>query len=247
MPRPKQEAKVSKLMSLVVKAFALVFVLTLDKQNAINFQLLGGIWILQTFPAVVFSLFTRWFHRWALLAGWAVSMVYGTVEAYQVVNPVTGSHFGGSLALMPGIEKMGYIAMTAFALNLAITIVLSAILNATKVSNGQDETIPFDYFADADDPRVVKDLKEHGSHTQPYGDPDDVPGNARAALALRRTRRPGPHREGGGPVGSCLSAGSGSSAPRTCRCSGWSPSRPRCRAAGRRGPCSGPSTRRPTS
>src|SRR5205823_8197224 len=46
------EARVSKLVSLVVKAFALVFVLTLDKQNAINFQLLGGIWILQTFPAI---------------------------------------------------------------------------------------------------------------------------------------------------------------------------------------------------
>ena len=58
-----EEAKVSKLASLVVKAFALVFVLTLDKQNAINFQLLGGIWILQTFPAIVFSLYTRWFHR----------------------------------------------------------------------------------------------------------------------------------------------------------------------------------------
>ena len=60
---PAQEAKVSKLMSLLVKAFALVFVLTLDKQNAINFQLLGGIWIMQTFPVIVFSLFTRWFHR----------------------------------------------------------------------------------------------------------------------------------------------------------------------------------------
>src|SRR4029078_5031197 len=43
------EARVGKLVSLVVKAFALVFVLTLDKQQAINFQLLGGIWILQTF------------------------------------------------------------------------------------------------------------------------------------------------------------------------------------------------------
>ncbi len=177
---PKQEAKVSKLMSLVVKAFALVFVLTLDKQNAINFQLLGGIWILQTFPAVVFSLFTRWFHRWALLAGWAVAMVYGTVEAYQVVNPVTGSHFGGSLALMPGIEKMGYIAMTAFTLNLVVSVVLSAILNAVKVSNGDDETIPFDYFADADDPRVQKDLADHSTHGEPYGDPDDIPGNAPA-------------------------------------------------------------------
>ncbi len=177
---PKQEAKVSKLMSLLVKAFALLFVLTLDKQNAINFQLLGGIWILQTFPAVVFSLFTRWFHRWALLAGWAVAMVYGTVEAYQVVNPVTGKHFGGSLALMPGIEQMGYIAMTAFSLNLVISVVLSAILNATKVSNGQDETIPFDYFADADDPRVQKDLAEHSAHSEAYGDPDDIPGNAPA-------------------------------------------------------------------
>ena len=93
-----QEAKVSKLMSLLVKAFALLFVFTMDKQNAINFQLLGGIWILQTFPAIVFSLYTRWFHKWALLAGWAVGMVYGTVKAYQVINPATGKHFGGSLA-----------------------------------------------------------------------------------------------------------------------------------------------------
>jgi len=104
---PAQEAKVSKLMSLVVKAFALVFVLTLDNQNAINFQLLGGIWILQTFPAIVFSLYTRWFHRHALLAGWAVSMVYGTVEAYQVINPATGKNFGGSLAEIPGLGEMG--------------------------------------------------------------------------------------------------------------------------------------------
>jgi SSS family solute:Na+ symporter len=71
-----EEARVSKLMSLVVKAFALVFVLTLDKQNAINFQLLGGIWILQTFPAVVFSLYTRWFHRRALFIGWLIGIVF---------------------------------------------------------------------------------------------------------------------------------------------------------------------------
>jgi hypothetical protein len=41
------------------------FELTLDKQNALNFQLLGGVWILQTLPAIVFGLFTRWFHRCA--------------------------------------------------------------------------------------------------------------------------------------------------------------------------------------
>ena len=69
---PAQEAKVSKLASLLVKFGALVFVLGMDKTIALNLQLLGGIWILQTFPAIVVGLFTRWFHRWALLAGWAV-------------------------------------------------------------------------------------------------------------------------------------------------------------------------------
>ena len=77
-----QEAKVSKIVSLITKLGALLFVLTLDKQNALNFQLLGGVWILQTLPAIVFGLFTRWFHRWALLIGWAVGMTYGTVVAY---------------------------------------------------------------------------------------------------------------------------------------------------------------------
>ena len=81
---PKQEARQSKLISLVVKFGALAFVLGLGTQDAINFQLLGGVWILQTMPALVFSLYTRWFHRWALLAGWAVGMVYGTWTAYNV-------------------------------------------------------------------------------------------------------------------------------------------------------------------
>jgi SSS family solute:Na+ symporter len=150
-----EEAKVSKIASLVVKAFALVFVLSLDKQNAINFQLLGGIWILQTFPAIVFSLFTRWFHKWALLAGWAVGMVYGTVAAYKVASPAT-KHFGGSLYNIPALGEMGYIAMTAFVLNVVVAVVLTVVLTAAKVSNGADETASGDYYADAGDPRVEK-------------------------------------------------------------------------------------------
>lgn len=153
-----QEAKVGKLVSLLVKAFALVFVLTLDKQNAINFQLLGGIWILQTLPSIVFGLYTRWFHRWALLGGWAVGMVYGTIAAYNVINPTTKGHFGGSLAMIPMLGKMGYIAMTAFVINLIIAIVATLILRGLKVDPGRDDTIKGDYFADAGDPRVEKNL-----------------------------------------------------------------------------------------
>ncbi|QIM20145.1 sodium:solute symporter [Phycicoccus sp. HDW14] len=154
---PKQEAKVSKLVSLVVKAFALVFVLALDKQNAINFQLLGGIWILQTFPAVVLGLYTRWLHRWALTAGWAVGMVYGTWQAWSVANPRAGiNHFGGSLDTIPIIGQMGYIAMTAFVINLLVAVVGTLVLRLAKAPEGEDETIRGDYFADAGDPRVEK-------------------------------------------------------------------------------------------
>ena len=149
----QQEAKVSKVASLVVKAFALVFVLTMDKQNAINLQLLGGIWILQTFPAIVFSLYTRWFHRWALLAGWAVGMAYGTIAAYNVASAAT-PHFGGSLSAVPVWGQMGYIAVTAFVLNVVVAAVLTVILRATKTPAGIDATQPPDYFADEGDPRV---------------------------------------------------------------------------------------------
>jgi solute:Na+ symporter, SSS family len=154
-----EEANVSKLVSLVVKGFALIFVLTLDKQNAINFQLLGGIWILQTFPAIVFGLYTRWFHRWGLLAGWAVGMTYGTLTAYNVVNPATGNHFAGSLSMIPGIGQLGYIALTAFALNSITSAVVTAALDAAGVPHGHDETVKGDYFADEGDPRVEKHRK----------------------------------------------------------------------------------------
>jgi len=150
---PQQEAKVSKVASLVVKAFALVFVLVLDKQNAINFQLLGGIWILQTFPSIVFGLYTRWFHRWALLAGWAVGMFYGTLKAYNVSSATT-PHFGGSVASIEGLGEMGYIALTAFVINVVIAVVLTLILRAVKAPEGLDKTIPADYFADEGDPKV---------------------------------------------------------------------------------------------
>src|SRR5262249_25363998 len=51
---PAGEARVAKITSLVVKLGALLAVLFLPTQFALDLQLLGGMWILQTFPAVVF-------------------------------------------------------------------------------------------------------------------------------------------------------------------------------------------------
>ncbi len=149
-----QEAKVSKLTSLVTKVGALLFVLMLDKQNALNFQLLGGIWILQTLPSIVFGLFTGWFHRWALLGGWAAGMIFGTVTAYGYCTACTTRPFGNSLSNVPLIGDAGYIGITALALNLVVLVAGTAILRAMNVSNGTDITRQKDYFADVGDPGV---------------------------------------------------------------------------------------------
>ena len=153
---PKTEAKVSKIVSLVVKVGALIFVIAMDQSAAINMQLLGGIWILQTFPAVVAGLYTRWFDRWALLAGWAVGIAFGTASAYNVINPVTHAHFGGSIAPIPGTNFTVYIAVSAFVLNLVVAVVLTLVLRALNVPQGQDKTRRSDYGADETDPKVVE-------------------------------------------------------------------------------------------
>ena len=155
---PGEEARVSKLVSLVVKFGALVFVIGLDKSFAINLQLLGGIWILQTFPAIVGGLYTRWFHRFALLAGWAAAMAYGTVVAYHVPVPgKPGSHFGGSTATAPIIGQKAYIALTALVLNVAVVVVLTIVFRAARVPEGTDGTVADDYLADAGE-ADVRDL-----------------------------------------------------------------------------------------
>ena len=81
-------------------------------------------------------------------------MVYGTVTAYNVVNPLTGKHLGGSVAPISFIGKAGYIALTAFVLNVIVAAVVTLALRAAKVPEGVDETRPEDYRADAGDPSV---------------------------------------------------------------------------------------------
>ncbi len=142
---PRDEARMAKLASLVVKFGALVFIIALEnaRQEAIDFQLLGGVWILQTFPAVIFGLYTRWFHRWALLAGWAVGMVTGTAMA-------ASQHFTAIYPLqIGGFELRGYGAFYAFIANVIVVVVASAVLNAIGVARGVDETVAEDYMRDS--------------------------------------------------------------------------------------------------
>jgi solute:Na+ symporter, SSS family len=161
---PAQETRVARLASLVMKVGALGFALALNKTFSINLQLLGGIWVLQIFPAVVISLYTRWFHRFALIIGWAVAMVYGTVQAYR--TPGGGqAHFGGSSA--PLFGHVTYIAVAALVLNLVVAAVLTLVFRALRVQDGYDETRPEDYVADPVPARASP--AEHGLNQERRG------------------------------------------------------------------------------
>jgi SSS family solute:Na+ symporter len=83
-PTDKQEATMAKLVSLIVKVGALVFIVFVPTKYAVQLQLLGGIWIIQTLPAILFGIYTRWFNSWALLLGWAVGTCVGTWMAFAV-------------------------------------------------------------------------------------------------------------------------------------------------------------------
>ena len=61
---------------------------------------------------------------------------------------------------------MGYIALTAFVLNIGIAVVVTLLLNVAKVSNGTDATKPGDYYADVGDPRVDADLASEDDPTR---------------------------------------------------------------------------------
>ncbi len=169
---PAQEAKSSKLASLVVKVGALVAIIALDPQFSIDLQLIGGIIILQTLPAVALGLYTRWFHRWALIAGWAAGMAVGFWATYQIPQKqfnedgsitIVKAHFGGSgLPLSElGFDSTSsiYAGLVALLANLVVCALGTVIFRALKVPEGQDVTKTTEYFADQDDARL-RDLEE---------------------------------------------------------------------------------------
>jgi len=136
----QQESKMAKLVSLVVKVGALAFIIFLPLDYAINLQLLGGIWILQTFPAIIIGLYNNWFNRWALVLGWLVGMVSGTYMAFSA-----GLKSTYPLHLF-GFTLPGYAAIYALVLNFVVAIVLTFVFKALGMENGKDETVKEDYL-----------------------------------------------------------------------------------------------------
>jgi len=153
------QARVSKIVSLLVKFGALLVILLIDPQFSIDLQLIGGVMILQTLPAVALGLFTRWFHRVGLIAGWCAGMVAGLWMLYTIPNPATNHlHFGGSafkLATLGLSTQLSiYVGFLALAVNLIVGIAGTLIARAVDSPEGVDATKRADYFADEGDPKV---------------------------------------------------------------------------------------------
>jgi SSS family solute:Na+ symporter len=137
---PRQEAEVAKIVSLVVKLGALFFVLELHSSYAIQLQLLGGIWICQTLPAVMLALYVR-LNPYALLAGWAAGMVSGTWMAWTL-----GLQSSTYVIHIFGLAVPCYAAVSALILNLAVAYGLSVIFDLLTVDPKTDETVAEDYL-----------------------------------------------------------------------------------------------------
>jgi solute:Na+ symporter, SSS family len=118
---PEKEGKTAKLVSLVVKFGALLFIVFLPTQYAIDLHLPGGMWILQIFPAMVFSLYTRRLNTPGLFLGWLAGIVLGSGMAIaQGLKPVFALHAGGATYPL-------YIGLIALALNIVVALVVSMV------------------------------------------------------------------------------------------------------------------------
>ena len=139
-PTDKDEAQMAKLVSLIVKFGALVFIVFVPSQYAIYLQLLGGILIIQTLPAVMLGVYTRWFNDWALLVGWAVGTAAG---CWMFVAANLTPNYPLAFA---GYAFPGYTALYTVILNLVVTMVLTPVFDAIS-ARPADATVPADYHA----------------------------------------------------------------------------------------------------
>jgi SSS family solute:Na+ symporter len=119
-----QEAQMAKIVSLVVKIGAVVFILALPQAYAIQLQLLGGIWIIQLLPSILLGLYTRSCNARALLTGWAVGLATGTYMAAT-------QDFASSVYPLQafGVTIPSYAALYSVLLNLFLAIVLTPAFN----------------------------------------------------------------------------------------------------------------------
>ncbi|BBD73870.1 hypothetical protein HS1genome_2259 [Sulfodiicoccus acidiphilus] len=120
--KPKTETALAKIISTVFKFVALAFVFVVPATYAIQLQLLGGVLVTQTLPAVFLPLYTNKLEPKSALAGWGLGVLSGILmELYaNKFGPLISSVYNTPLGPI-------YIALLALAINLLVTGVGSGI------------------------------------------------------------------------------------------------------------------------
>ncbi len=136
----QEEARMAKWVSLVVKLGALYFILGVSTDFAIVLQLLGGVWMIQTLPAVLFGLYTRWLNSWALLLGWATGIGFGTAAVAQA-----GFKLAPYTVTVLGVAIPAIVAVWALLANIAVAVILTLVFNAVVGRERRDATLEADY------------------------------------------------------------------------------------------------------
>lgn len=133
------ETKVAKAFAVGMAMLGLVTIFVIPVKYAVDFQLLGGCLTLQTLPAFVFGLWTRWFYGRALLLGWACGIAVSCAMAYA-------SRFSPDYTLtLFGTSLTGFIALYGLAINIAVAAAATLALRALRTENGLDSTVAADY------------------------------------------------------------------------------------------------------
>jgi solute:Na+ symporter, SSS family len=118
-----KQARYSKYASFSMKFLAVGFILIVPATFVISFQLAGGVWILQTLPAVLLATFVSWLDWRAVLAGWAAGMAWGTyllAAGRFTTDTVTLSAVGWHSGV--------YIGIPTVILNIAVALTGSGLI-----------------------------------------------------------------------------------------------------------------------
>lgn len=144
----REEGLVSQIVSVVLKLGAVGVIVGLKLTFALELQLIGGVVIIQILPSVVLGLYTRWYHRWALVAGWIAGMGL-SVYMLWVTPSKTAAHFGSaSFAFSTwgfNTKMTIWTGIVGVVANLVVATALTPLL--ARLPRGRDETSPGDYVA----------------------------------------------------------------------------------------------------
>ncbi|MCL5955276.1 MAG: sodium:solute symporter [Candidatus Thermoplasmatota archaeon] len=126
---PQQETRYAKYFSVIFKFIALLFIFVISATYSLQLQLLGGVIVLQTLPAIFIALFSNKLEKWSTGVGWAAGMFTGIylLLAANDFNSITTVLFKFSTPL-----SFLYVGLIGLVVNLVIAVIGSLLVGAFR-------------------------------------------------------------------------------------------------------------------